>query len=109
MSYDIFFQYTYSLTGDYYQLAVKLDTLNKDLTNDESIHWYYSQIKLYAADLELMQGKFYNAFRTIDDMEKIIDDSIFSFYIFFNCNGQGDTYIDLMAYGKMHLMNIIKY
>lgn len=82
-SYDIFFQYTYSLTGDYYQLAVKLDTLNKDLTNDESIHWYYSQIKLYAADLELMQGKFYNAFRTIDDMEKIIDDSIFSFYIFF--------------------------
>ena len=82
-SYDIFFHYTHSLTGEYCQLAIKLDALNKELTDDECIYWYYSQIKLYTADLELMQGKFYNALRTTDDMEKAIDDSIFSFYSFF--------------------------
>lgn len=82
-SYDIFLQYTYSLTGDYYRLAVKLNTLNKELTDDECIHWYYSQIKLYTADLELIQGKFYDALEATNDMEKAIDDSIFSFYSFF--------------------------
>ena len=79
-SYKIFSLYIESLAGDYCKLCNEINILNDELTNEEHMYWYYSEIKLDLADLKMMQGSFISAFDTIQALKNIDDNSIFSFY-----------------------------
>lgn len=85
ISYDVFKKYTLSLTGDYGSLKRTLKIYQENLGEELSSHWYYTQIKLYIADYLTMEGKFLTAYDVLDQLEKLLDNSIFTvnnyFYI----------------------------
>lgn len=78
ISYNIFSRYTFSLTGDYASLKKSLEKYNNLLTDDDKTFWYYMQIKLYKSDFLLMEGKFITSYNILVDLEKQLDNTIFT-------------------------------
>lgn len=87
-SFQVFSRYTFSLTGDYDSLKKSLKKYNDLLTDKERTFWYYMQIKLYRSDFLLMEGNFIDSYNVLIDLEKQLDNTIFSIDNFFQIQRQ---------------------
>jgi len=87
-SFHVFSRYTFSLTGDYASLKKSLKNYNDSLTDKDKPFWYYMQIKLYSSDFLLMEGNFIDSYQILADLEKQLDNTIFSVDTFFQIQRQ---------------------
>jgi tetratricopeptide (TPR) repeat protein len=68
-SYLILLQYSNGLVGNYYAFYSTLEQLDHQLTNGDSVYWYYPKIKIYLGDFMMMEGKFRAAFELFLDIK----------------------------------------